>query len=136
MVRLAASRSSSAESRLCLPHVPVPSDRRKKAACPLQRASETSPKGPLPFPVPEQFAPVAGGTLQTWPTEFRSDTYLNAMKSRSCPVFFVDTIEKIHTSVPKKEHGIRKTFLQSQKEDFARIAQFDWGDCWSSGSTD
>src|SRR5579872_3057323 len=103
MVRLGASRSSSAESQLFLPHVPVPSGRRMKAACPLQTASEISPKGPLLFPVPEQFAPVAGDTLQTWPTGFSLRTYLNAMKSCACPVFFVDAIEKrAHTSSQKR----------------------------------
>ena len=72
MVRLGASRSFSAESQLFLLPVPVPSGMRKKAACPLRTVSETSLKGLLPFPVPEQFAPVAGGTLQTWPTGIRS----------------------------------------------------------------
>src|SRR5436305_9772417 len=72
MARLGASRFSSAEFQLFLPPVPVPSGRRKKAACPLQRVLETSPKGLLPFPVPEQSAPDAGDTLQIWPTGFRS----------------------------------------------------------------
>ena len=70
MVPLEASRSSSAGFRLFLPPVPVPCGRTKKAACLLQTVSEKFPKGLLPFPVPEQFFPASGGTLQTWATGF------------------------------------------------------------------
>ena len=72
MLQPEASRSSSAGSRPFLQPAPALSGRRMRAACLLQRVSETSLKGPLPFPVPELFSPVAGGTLQTWPTGFRS----------------------------------------------------------------
>src|ERR1700722_20347551 len=68
MVQLEASRSSSAGSRPFLPLVPIPCGRLKKGAFPLRRVSETFPKGLLPFPAPEQFSPVAGGTPQTWAT--------------------------------------------------------------------
>src|SRR3954469_14745774 len=64
-VRIGTSRSSSAESQLCLLLVPALFCTRKRAACLLQTASAIFLKGPLPFPVPEQFSPVAGDTLQT-----------------------------------------------------------------------
>src|SRR5579871_5153603 len=41
-----------------------------KAASLLQRALRISPEGFRPAPVPEQFSPVAGDTLQIWPTGF------------------------------------------------------------------
>src|SRR5580692_11046303 len=64
-VQLEASRSSSTEFQLFLPPAPVLSGKPKKVACLLQTVSATFLKGLLPFPVPEQFASVAGGTLQT-----------------------------------------------------------------------
>src|ERR1039458_2255432 len=94
MVQLEASRSSSAEFRLFLLLVPVPSGMRKKAACLLQAVSETSPKGLLPFPVPEQSFPVAGGTLQTLATGFRSVFYCNATNLKKCPVFLMRRTNK------------------------------------------
>jgi hypothetical protein len=94
MVQLEASRSSSAESRPYLPPVPVLSGRKKRAACLLQTVSEISPKGLLPFPVPELFSPVAGGTLQTWPTGFRSVSYCNAPLRDESPVFLMRRTHK------------------------------------------
>src|SRR5204862_6122957 len=87
MVQLGASRSSSAGSQLFLPPVPTLSGKRKKAACLLQTMSETSLKGLLPFPAPEQFSLVAGGTLQTWATGFSLRLLLYATISKKCRVF-------------------------------------------------
>ena len=87
MVRLGASRSSSTGFQLFPPPVPTLSGRRKKAACLLQTVSKTSLKGPRRFPVPEQFSPVAGGTLQTLATGFSLRLLLYATISEKCRVF-------------------------------------------------
>src|SRR3954468_6325734 len=71
-VRPGASRFSSAESRPFLPLLPTPCGKPTKAAYLLRRASGTFPREPLPSRVPEQSSPVAGDTLQTWPTGIRS----------------------------------------------------------------
>src|SRR4029077_6800402 len=63
--RPGASRSSSAKSPPCLRPVPTPSGRWRRDACLPRKGSETFPAVLLPFPVPEQFFPVAGGILQT-----------------------------------------------------------------------
>src|SRR5579859_2870026 len=67
-VRPGAFHFSSAEFQLCLPPAPILSCTRKTTACPLQTVSAIFLKGLLPFRVPELFSPVAGGTLQIWPT--------------------------------------------------------------------
>src|SRR5262244_1053099 len=86
-----------------VPPAPTLSGTRWRVAYLLRRGLEISLTGRRPSPVPELSSPVAGGTLQIWPTEFRSDTYLNAMKSRACPVFFVGVIEKnAHTTSQKR----------------------------------
>jgi hypothetical protein len=103
MVQPEASRSSSAEFLLFLPPVPIPSGRLKKAACLLRTVSETSPEGLLPFPVPEQSSPVAGGTLQTLATGFCSVSYCNATKCKKCPVFLMGWIDKNGFAVPRWE---------------------------------
>src|SRR5438309_11070580 len=102
MLRPGASRFSSAESRLFLLPVPTPSGRWKRVACLLQRAPVTSLKGPLPFPVPEQFSPVAGDTLQTWATGFAPSVYLNATIMIGCPVFSYKGSRKIKSKVPER----------------------------------
>src|SRR6202165_3792984 len=68
--QLEAFRFASAGFPPCLPPVPTPCGRRRKAACLPRTRSETSRGAPLPFPVPEQFFPDAEGILQTWPTGF------------------------------------------------------------------
>jgi len=70
MVRLEASRFSSAEFQLFLPPRLILCGSRSKAACLLQTASAISPERLHLAPVPEQSFPVAGDTLQIWPTGF------------------------------------------------------------------
>src|SRR6266852_3136257 len=68
MLQPGAYRSASAGFPPCLPLLPVPCGRQRKAAFPPQKASEIFP-GALPlFPVPEQSSPDAGGSLQIWAT--------------------------------------------------------------------
>ncbi len=112
MVRLEASRSSSAGSQLCLRPVPILSGRLKKAACLLQTVSEIFPEGLLPFPAPEQFSPVAEGTLQIWATGFRSVSYCNAGICIKSPVFFLRSIEINEPFIPGAGHGSRTENLQ------------------------
>src|SRR5579864_3206706 len=102
-VRLEASRFSSAGSQLCPQPVPILSGRRKRAACLPQTASETSPEERLLFPVPEQSFPVAGDTLQTWPTGICSCFYFNATSPGKCPVFFADIDNEWPGDFPVRE---------------------------------
>ena len=113
MVQLEASRSFSAESQLFPPPVRVLSGRRKKAACLLRTASETSPEGLLPFPVPEQFSPVAGGTLQILATGFslRLSIVMHRVR-RSVQSFLWDGSIKTHGTVPLWETVLRRENLQ------------------------
>src|SRR5713226_2444180 len=68
MLQPGAYRSASAGFPPCLPLLPVPCGRQRKAAFPPQKASEIF-LGALPlFPVPEQSSPDAGGSLQIWAT--------------------------------------------------------------------
>src|ERR1700721_2520671 len=98
-VRPEASHSFSAESRLFPPPVPIPCGRRKKAASLLRTVSETSPKGFLPFPGPEQFSPVAEGTLQTWATGFTPYRNCNATFCTRCLVFSMGSIRKVQNLI-------------------------------------
>src|SRR5258708_25571685 len=66
--QLEASRFASAGFPPCLPPVPTPCGRQRRAACLPRTTLETSRGAPLPFPVPEQSFPDAEGILQTWPT--------------------------------------------------------------------
>ncbi len=113
MVQLEASRSFSAEFLLFLPPVPVLFGRRTKAACPLRTASETSPEGLLPFPVPEQFSPVAGDTLQIWATGFslRLSIVMQDFGKR-VQSFLWDGSIKTHPTVPLWETVLRPENLQ------------------------
>src|ERR1017187_3459685 len=66
-VQFGAFRSVLTESLLFLPLPPVAYGRSRKAACPLQTASETSPVEPPLFPVPGRSSQDARGNLQTSP---------------------------------------------------------------------
>src|ERR1700674_2721504 len=81
-----AFRSASAGFPPCPRPVPVPCGKCLKAACPPQKASEIFPKGLLPFQVPAQSSPDAGGNLQILPTGFCSDSYSNPLGGGMCPV--------------------------------------------------
>jgi hypothetical protein len=65
--QLAAFRSASTESLLCLPLPRVVSCRLRRVACLPQIASEISPEEPRPFPVPALSSRDAPGNLQTSP---------------------------------------------------------------------
>src|SRR4029077_481300 len=76
-----ACRFCSEGFQLCLLPAPVPCDRPRKVACLLRRASGTFPEELLPFQAPERSFLVAQGTLQTWPTGFRS--FSNLIEART-----------------------------------------------------
>ena len=59
-----------------------------------QLTGVTSPGELRPSPVPVRSSPVAGDTLQIWPTGICSVSYFNATICLRCPVFFVHWIEK------------------------------------------
>src|ERR1700692_2915642 len=105
-VQLEASHSFSAGSRLFLPPVPIPCGRRKKAASLLRTVSEISPKGPLPFPVPEQFSPVAEGTLQTWATGFAPSLIVMQLFATGVQSFRWKTSKKLRNLVPLWERTL------------------------------
>src|SRR5690348_11039308 len=98
-VRPGAFRSSSAEFQLCPPPAPILSCTRKTTACPLQTVSAIFLKGLLPFRVPELFSPVAGGTLQIWPTGFAPFVYCNAPTRAGSPLFYLGS-QKNDEKVP------------------------------------
>src|SRR5271166_737587 len=72
----------------------------RKAACLPRRVSETSLKGLLPFPVPEQFSPVAAGTLQTWPTGFHSTSIVMHLLGCGVHKFLCTGSKKVRRMVP------------------------------------
>ena len=101
MVRAGGSRFSSREFQLFPPLARVLSGMRKKAAFPLQRVSAIFREGLRPSPAPEQFSPVAGGTLQIWPTGFRSlPSIVMQRNCREVQSFSGCHRKKLHTQVP------------------------------------
>src|SRR5204863_6536597 len=67
MVRPGAYRFASAGFLLYLLPLPIPYDRRQKAACLLQTRLRISPAALPLFPIPEQFSPAVGDNLQILP---------------------------------------------------------------------